>query len=79
MNLREDKWEILVVVSAAVSTGNAAVEYHGWARLFWLALGIFCVSAWCREIRKNRRKRRELRRAWLAHFDRLMRDEVKRR
>ncbi|WP_327670728.1 MULTISPECIES: hypothetical protein [unclassified Streptomyces] len=79
MNLREDKWEVIALAGGTLSTIDLVTTYTGWARVFCLVLGLFGISAWCREIRVKRRKRRDLRRAWLTHFDRLMRDEVKHR
>ncbi|MFF3496500.1 hypothetical protein ACFYWS_34740 [Streptomyces sp. NPDC002795] len=76
---REDKWQVVILVAGALSTVSLVLEYSGWARAFFLALGVLCVSTVFRDLRVKRRKRLARRQALLTRLDRLMRDEVKRR
>ncbi|MFZ3573279.1 hypothetical protein ACOKM5_40755 [Streptomyces sp. BH097] len=76
---REDKWLVVALGGMAVSTASQLVNYTGWARVFWVALGLFAMGSLSWQLRRDRRKRRARRQEWLTHFDRLLRDEVRRR
>lgn len=76
---REDKWVVVVLVAMAIGTVGSVMGHTGWARVFWLALGLFAIGTMSWQLHQDRRKRRARRQEWLTRFARLMRNELKRR
>lgn len=71
---------IMPIVFTILAIGNATDSDTSTGWRLWGVFVPLVLALWgVREARRERRKYLARRQEWLTHFDRLMRDEVKRR